>query len=257
MNGLRNWREKTVEKANLEAHENKENVEADVVEIRGLRKTYMMGKVPVHAIRGIDLRIEAGDFIAIVGPSGSGKSTLLNLIGALDKPTDGKVHIDDVDVSTLNGNQLADLRRKVGFVFQFFNLIPRLKARENVELPLAIAGVDKGERRRRAEELLRIVGLEGRADHRPAELSGGEQQRVAIARALASNPRFLLLDEPTGNIDTKTSEALIALLRKLNEERGVTIVVVTHDQRIAERAKHVIHLLDGRTESGNSNSGGE
>lgn len=246
-----------MEKANLEAHENKENVEADVVEIRGLRKTYMMGKVPVHAIRGIDLRIEAGDFIAIVGPSGSGKSTLLNLIGALDKPTDGKVHIDDVDVSTLNGNQLADLRRKVGFVFQFFNLIPRLKARENVELPLAIAGVDKGERRRRAEELLRIVGLEGRADHRPAELSGGEQQRVAIARALASNPRFLLLDEPTGNIDTKTSEALIALLRKLNEERGVTIVVVTHDQRIAERAKHVIHLLDGRTESGNSNSGGE
>ena len=246
-----------MEKANLEAHENKENVEADVVEIRGLRKTYMMGKVPVHAIRGIDLRIEAGDFIAIVGPSGSGKSTLLNLIGALDKPTDGKVHIDDVDVSTLNGNQLADLRRKVGFVFQFFNLIPRLKARENVELPLAIAGVDKGERRRRAEELLRIVGLEGRADHRPAELSGGEQQRVAIARALASNPRFLLLDEPTGNIDTKTSEALIALLRKLNEERGVTIVVVTHDRRIAERAKHVIHLLDGRTESGNSNSGGE
>jgi len=237
-----------VEKANLKAPENEETVEADVVEIQGLRKTYIMGKVPVHALRGVDLRIRAGDFIAIVGPSGSGKSTLLNLIGALDKLTEGKVLIDGVDVSTLNGNQLADLRRKVGFVFQFFNLIPRLKARENVELPLAIAGVGKGERRRRAEELLRTVGLEGRADHRPTELSGGEQQRVAIARALANNPRFLLLDEPTGNIDTKTAQGIIVLLKRLNEENGITVIVVSHDQRVANQAKKVVYLLDGRIE---------
>jgi len=246
---------KPVEKANLKALKNEGTVEADVVEIQGLRKTYIMGKVPVDALRGIDLRIKAGDFIAIVGPSGSGKSTLLNLIGALDKPTDGKVFIDGVDVSILNGNQLADLRRKVGFVFQFFNLIPRLTACENVGLPLAIAGASKGERRRRAEELLRIVGLEGRADHRPTELSGGEQQRVAIARALANNPRFLLLDEPTGNIDTKTAQGIIALLRRLNEENGITVIVVTHDQRIANQAKKVIYLLDGRIER-MSNIGG-
>ncbi|MEM2890444.1 MAG: ABC transporter ATP-binding protein [Candidatus Hadarchaeum sp.] len=223
-------------------------MKADVVEIQGLRKTYMMGKVPVDALKGINLRIKAGDFIAVVGPSGSGKSTLLNLIGALDKPTDGKVLIDGVDVSTLNGNQLADLRRKVGFVFQFFNLIPRLKARENVELPLAITGVEKGERRRRAEELLRMVGLEGRADHRPTELSGGEQQRVAIARALANNPKLLLLDEPTGNIDTKTAQGIFELVRRLNEENGITIVMVTHDQRIANQAKKLVYLLDGKIE---------
>jgi len=246
---------KPVGKANLEALKNAGTVEADVVEIQGLGKTYMMGKVPVHAIGGVDLRIKASDFIAIVGPSGSGKSTLLNLIGALDKPTNGKVLIDGVNVSTLNGNQLADLRRKVGFVFQFFNLIPRLNARENVELPLAITGVGKGERRRRAEELLRIVGLEGRANHKPTELSGGEQQRVAIARALANNPRFLLLDEPTGNIDTKTAQGIIALLKRLNEENGITVIVVTHDQRVANQAKRVIYLLDGRIER-MSNVGG-
>lgn len=232
----------------MKASRKQEPVEADVVEIQGLGKTYMMGKVPVYALRGVDLRIKTGDFVAIIGPSGSGKSTLLNLIGALDKPTDGKVLIDGVDVSTLNGNQLADLRCKVGFVFQFFNLIPRLSARENVELPLTIAGVDKDERRTRARELLQTVGLEGRANHRPAELSGGEQQRVAIARALASNPRFLLLDEPTGNIDTKTSQEIIALLKRLNKESGITTIVVTHDQRVASQAKKVVFLLDGRVE---------
>jgi len=251
MLALDRWRlvrVKAVKKVNLKVQENEGTAEADIVEIQGLRKTYMMGKVPVHALRRINLRIKAGDFIAIVGPSGSGKSTLLNLIGALDKPTEGKMLIDGVDVSTLNGNKLADLRRKVGFVFQFFNLIPRLKARENVELPLAITGVGKGERKTRAEELLRIVGLEGRADHRPTELSGGEQQRVAIARALANNPRFLLLDEPTGNIDTKTAQGIIALLKRLNEENVITVIVVTHDQRIANQAKKVVYLLDGRIE---------
>ncbi len=217
-----------------------------VVETQGLKKTYMLGKVLVHALRGVDLKVGAGDFLAIVGPSGSGKSTLLNLIGALDKSSDGGVLIDGVDVSTLNANQLADLRRRVGFVFQFFNLIPRLTARENVELPLAIAGVGRGERRERASELLKIVGLGERANHKPAELSGGEQQRVAIARALANDPRFLLLDEPTGNIDTKTAQGIIALLKRLNEENGITVIVVTHDQRVANQAKKVIYLLDGR-----------
>lgn len=228
---------------------------AIVVETQDLKKTYMLGKVPVHALRGVNLKVEAGDFLAIVGPSGSGKTTLLNLIGALDKPTDGKVLIDGVDVSTLNGNQLAELRRRVGFVFQFFNLIPRLTARGNVELPLAIVGVSRSERKKRADELLKIVGLEGRVDHKPTELSGGEQQRVAIARALAHNPRFLLLDEPTGNIDSKTSEGLIMLLKKLNEEAGVTIIVVTHGRRIAEQTKRIVYLLDGRIERGNNLGG--
>ncbi len=226
-----------------------------VVETQDLEKSYMLGKVPVHALRGIDLRVEAGDFLAVIGPSGSGKSTLLNLIGALDKPTSGRVFIDGADVSTLNENKLAELRRRIGFVFQFFNLIPRLTARENVELPLAIAGVGRGERRKRAIELLKIVGLGDRVDHKPAELSGGEQQRVAIARALVYNPKFLLLDEPTGNIDSKTAAGLLALLKKLNEERGVTIIMITHDQRGAELAKHVVYLLDGRLEGKGSVGG--
>jgi putative ABC transport system ATP-binding protein len=228
-----------------------------VVEIQDLKKTYMLGKVPVHALRGVDLKVKASDFMAIVGPSGSGKSTLLNLIGALDKPTDGKVLINGVDISTLDDNQLTDLRRSVGFVFQFFNLIPRLTARENVELPLAIAGVGHDERREKAIELLKVVGLGERADHKPTELSGGEQQRVGIARALANNPQFLLLDEPTGNIDSKTSEELITLLKKLNQEREVTIIVVTHDQRISEKTNRIIHLLDGRIEPANSTRRGE
>lgn len=219
-----------------------------VVETQDLEKTYMLGKVPVHALRGVNLRVEAGDFLAIVGPSGSGKSTLLNLIGALDKPTKGKVLIDGVDISTLNENQLADLRRRVGFVFQFFNLLPRLTARENVELSLAIADVGRDERRDRAAELLKDVGLGERIDHKPLELSGGEQQRVAIARALANNPRFLLLDDPTGNIDSKTAEDLVALLKKMNKESGVTIIVITHDQRIAKQANYIIRILDGRIE---------
>jgi len=206
----------------------------------------MLGKVPVNALRGVNLKVESSDFLAIVGPSGSGKSTLLNLIGALDKPTEGKVLIDGVDVSALNDDQLAELRRRIGFVFQFFNLIPRLTASENVELPLTINGINKRERKEKTRELLKAIGLSERAEHNPAELSGGEQQRVAIARALANSPRFLLLDEPTGNIDSKTADLLISLLKTLNEERGVTIIMITHDQNIAKQAKHVVHLLDGR-----------
>jgi putative ABC transport system ATP-binding protein len=216
-----------------------------IVEAVDLKKTYMLGKIPVEALRGVNLKIESGDFLAILGPSGSGKSTMLNLVGALDKPTSGTLLIDGVDVSTLSDNQLSDLRRRVGFVFQFFNLIPRFTARDNVELSLSIAGIGKAERRRRAEELLETVGLKDRIKHKPAELSGGQQQRVAIARALANNPKFLLLDEPTGNIDSKTAREIIRLVKRLNTEKGVTIIMVTHDQHLAKEAKRAVQMFDG------------
>ena len=216
-----------------------------VVEAVDLKKTYVLGKVPVEALRGINLKVEKGDFVAILGPSGSGKSTLLNMFGALDKPTAGRILIEGVDVSTLNDNQLADLRRNVGFVFQFFNLIPRLSARENVELAMSIAGAGKNERRKRAEQLLETVGLKDRMGHRPSELSGGEQQRVAIARALANNPKFLIMDEPTGNIDSKTAADIVELIKRLNEEHEATIILVTHDARMAAKAKRTVQMLDG------------
>ncbi|MGA2767456.1 MAG: ABC transporter ATP-binding protein [Candidatus Bathyarchaeia archaeon] len=216
-----------------------------MVEAVNLKKTYLLGRVTVNALRGVDLRVESGDFLAVLGPSGSGKSTLLNLIGALDKPTDGKMLIEGVDVSTLNDDQLADLRRRIGFVFQFFNLIPRFTARENVELSMAIAGLTSSERRKRAEDILGTVGLQERIDHKPAELSGGEQQRVAIARALANNPKFLLMDEPTGNIDSKAANEIISLIRTLNEEKGVTVIMVTHDQRLAGQSKRIVQMFDG------------
>jgi putative ABC transport system ATP-binding protein len=215
-----------------------------VVEAVDLKKTYMLGKIPVEALRGVNLKVESGDFLAVLGPSGSGKSTLLNLVGALDKPTSGTLLIDGVDVSKLSDNQLSDLRRRVGFVFQFFNLIPRFTARDNVELSLSIAGIGKDERKKRAEELLETVGLKDRINHKPAELSGGQQQRVAIARALANNPKFLLLDEPTGNIDSKTAREIMRLIKRLNEE-GVTIIMVTHDQHLAREAKRIVQMFDG------------
>ena len=224
-----------------------------IVEAVNLKKTYMLGKVPVDALRGVNLKVEEGDFVAILGPSGSGKSTLLNMIGALDKPSEGTVLIEGSDVSKLNDNQLADLRRRVGFVFQFFNLIPRFTARENVELSMSIAGLSKDERRKRAENLLETVGLKERMNHKPAELSGGEQQRVAIARALANNPSFLLMDEPTGNIDSKTASELIGLIRRLNEEKGVTIIMVTHDQRLVLQTKRTVNMLDGLIAEENAN----
>jgi putative ABC transport system ATP-binding protein len=215
-----------------------------VVEITNLKKTYMLGKIPVEALRGVNLKVERGEFLSILGPSGSGKSTLLNLIGALDKPTSGKLLIDGVDVSTLNDNQLAEIRLKIGFVFQFFNLIPRFSAKDNVELSMSVAGVNKADRTKRVEQLLETVGLKDRMNHKPAELSGGQQQRVAIARALANNPRFLLMDEPTGNIDSKTAQEVISLIRKLNSE-GVTIIMVTHDQNLAKEAKRTVQVFDG------------
>jgi putative ABC transport system ATP-binding protein len=220
------------------------SVTTPVVEIIDLKKTYMLGKVPVEALRGINLKVERGDFLSILGPSGSGKSTLLNLIGALDKPTSGKLFIDGVDVSTLNDNQLTDIRCKIGFVFQFFNLIPRLTAKDNVSLPMSIANLSRDERTKRAEQLLEKVGLKDRMDHKPAELSGGQQQRVAVARALANNPRFLLMDEPTGNVDSKTAQEVIKLIKQLNAD-GVTIIMVTHDQNLAKEAKRTVKVFDG------------
>ena len=216
-----------------------------IVETINLKKTYMLGNVPVHALQGVNLMVERGDFITILGSSGSGKSTLLNMIGALDKPTEGKVFIEGVDVSDLSDNGLADLRCRIGFVFQFFNLIPRLTACKNVELPMAVSNVNRNERKKRAEELLETVGLKERINHKPAELSGGERQRVAIARALANHPKFLLMDEPTGNIDSKTAYEIIELIKKFNEEKGVTIIVVTHDQSIAKQTKRTVQMLDG------------
>jgi len=220
-----------------------------VVEAINVTKTYMLGKIPVEALRGVNLKVETGDFVSILGPSGSGKSTMLNLIGALDKPTSGTLLIDGVDIGKLNDNQLAELRLKIGFVFQFFNLIPRLTAHDNVELAMSIANVGKTEKKRRALELLETVGLKDRVNHKPAELSGGQQQRVAIARALANNPKFLLLDEPTGNIDSKTASEVLTLIKKLNIKNKVSIIMVTHDQHLAREAKRTVEMFDGQITS--------
>jgi putative ABC transport system ATP-binding protein len=216
-----------------------------VVEAINVTKTYMLGKVTVEALRGVNLKVETGDFVAILGPSGSGKSTMLNLIGALDKPTSGTLLIDGVDIGKLNDNQLAELRLKIGFVFQFFNLIPRLTAHDNVELSMSIANMSKAERKKRAIDLLETVGLKDRINHKPAELSGGQQQRVAIARALANNPKFLLLDEPTGNVDSKTANEVLTLIKKLNVENKVSIIMVTHDQHLAREATRTVQMFDG------------
>ncbi len=216
-----------------------------VLELAGLKKTYQMGEVPVNALRGVDLSVGRGEFIALVGPSGSGKSTLLNMIGALDRPSAGSVKIEGIEVSTLSDNKLAEVRQKVGFVFQFFNLISRMSARANVELPLVLADVPEDERHRRAEDMLNRVGLGNRMDHRPSQLSGGERQRVAVARAIVNDPSFLLLDEPTGNLDTKTGAEIMKLVDDLNKEMGMTVIVVTHDPEIGSSAPRQVHLVDG------------
>lgn len=215
------------------------------IETVNLKKSYALGNVLVHALCGVNMKIEKGEFVAILGPSGSGKSTLLNMLGALDVPSVGSVKIGMQEITSLNDSELAFLRRKIGVVFQFFNLIERFNALENVELPLAIANLKRSIRRERAKELLDLVGLKDRIMHKPAELSGGERQRVAIARALAANPDFLLLDEPTGNIDSKTARELMTLIKDLNRNQGVTIVMVTHDHNMAEYATRILYLLDG------------
>jgi putative ABC transport system ATP-binding protein len=219
---------------------------APLVSARDVHRDYARAGTAVHAVRGVSLDVSPGEHLAIVGPSGCGKSTLLNLLGAIDRPTRGTVTIDGTEVSALTDRQATRFRlTKVGFVFQRFYLLPVLSARENVELPMAEARAGVEERRRRAMELLGYVGLEARANHRPAELSGGEQQRVAIARALANRPALLLADEPTGELDAKTGADVIALFERLNHD-GTTIIVVTHDEQLAGAARRVIHMLDGR-----------
>ena len=218
-----------------------------IIETKDLRKEYPQVGQPLKVLKGVDIQVDPGEFIAIMGPSGSGKSTLLNMLGALDKPTSGKVYIRGVDISTLNDNQLADLRnREIGFIFQFFNLIPRMDAQRNVELPMAIAGASRGERRERARKLLELVGLSDRTHHKPSELSGGEQQRVAIARALVNDPSVLLCDEVTGNLDSKTGDDIMHLLRALNKEQGKTFVLITHDPVVAQATDRLVMLRDGK-----------
>jgi putative ABC transport system ATP-binding protein len=221
-----------------------------LITVRELVKQYDMGDFTVHALRGVSLDIGHGEFVAVMGPSGSGKSTFMHLIGCLDRPTSGDYYIDGLHVADLGRDELAEVRnQKIGFVFQGFNLLARTAAVENVELPLAYAGVKTAERRRRALEALDAVGLGQRAGHFPNQLSGGQQQRVAIARALVTGAPLLLADEPTGNLDSKTSEEVMALLVRMNEERGITIVLVTHEPDISEFAKRVVVFKDGKIEA--------
>ena len=221
-----------------------------VVSLRNITKVYHMGDVEVEALRGVDLEIWPGEMISIMGPSGSGKSTLMNIVGCLDVPTSGFYEIDNHDVSRLKDEELAEIRnRKIGFVFQSFNLLPRTTALANVELPLIYGGVTGRERRRRAEEALRMVGLGQRIHHKPNELSGGQQQRVAIARSLVNDPSMILADEPTGNLDTKTSIEIMELFQRLNLEQGITIVFVTHNPETADFCERVVRIRDGLVES--------
>lgn len=218
-----------------------------IVKIENLSKTYTLGKRKVPALSGLNLQVKKGEFIAIMGPSGSGKTTLLNLLGCLDKPTTGKATIDNVDIATLPEEKLCEIRRnKVGFVFQTFNLLPYLSAIENVELPMENTKRSKSERRKRARELLEMVGLSGREEHRPRKLSAGEQQRVAIARALANDPAIVLADEPTGNLDTNNKFEIVRLLGRLNIDQGTTIVMVTHDAQMATHTERILLLRDGK-----------
>jgi putative ABC transport system ATP-binding protein len=218
----------------------------EVAKTENVTRTFTIGKIETHALRGVSLTIESGEFTALVGPSGSGKTTLLQLLGCLDQPTTGRVLIDGQDISRLSRNERADLRRhKLGFVFQFFALIPTLTAYENVELPLLLSGNGSADRQARATELLASVGLAERADHRPDQMSGGEQQRVAVARALATHPSLILADEPTANLDTANGEAVMKTMARLNQETGVTFVFATHDPRVIKFARRVITLRDG------------
>jgi putative ABC transport system ATP-binding protein len=219
----------------------------NVIELANLTRTYIVGETEVRALRGVSLNIPAGDFLAIMGASGSGKSTMMNVIGCLDKPTSGTYLLDGEEIGKLDKNRLAEIRnKKIGFVFQSFNLLSRTSALENAELPLLYSNIPGKERHARAMAALAMVGLKGRETHKTNQLSGGEQQRVAIARALLNNPSLILADEPTGNLDTKTSEEIMDIFSKLNKEKGITIVMVTHEADIGAKAKRRIHMRDGQ-----------
>lgn len=222
---------------------------AVVITTKDLTKTYDMGATKVHALQGVDVTVSENDFVALMGPSGSGKSTLMNLFGCLDTPTAGTYILDGINVSTMTDGELAEVRnRKIGFVFQTFNLLPRLSALDNVALPLVYSGMSKTDREARAQEVLTQVGLGDRVDHKPNELSGGQRQRVAIARALVNNPSIILADEPTGNLDTKTSIEIMAIFEEIHR-RGNTVILVTHEPDIAEHAHRIVRLRDGKVES--------
>ncbi|MCX7950950.1 MAG: ABC transporter ATP-binding protein [Clostridiales bacterium] len=216
-----------------------------MIEIIDLRKSYKLLTDDIEVLKGVNLKIEKGEYVAIMGPSGSGKSTLMNILGCLDRPTSGKYILNSNDVSTLNDNELARIRNKeIGFVFQAFNLLPRLSALENVELPLIYSGLKLSERKKKAKEALDRVGLSDRMHHKPNELSGGQRQRVAIARAIVTNPSVLMADEPTGNLDSKSSEEIMRIFQNLNEE-GSTVVMVTHENDIANHTKRIVRIRDG------------
>ena len=216
-----------------------------VIELRNVSKIYCSTGVPVHALKDASLKINKKDSMSIMGPSGSGKSTMLHIVGCLDRPTKGKVFINGRDVSKLDENEIAKIRRDtIGFIFQFFNLIPNFTAKKNVELPMIFS--NKSQREKRAEELLKSVGLGQRINHYPSQMSGGEIQRVSIARALANEPDIILADEPTGNLDSKSGKEILNILKKLNKERGITLVIITHDKNIASYSKKIIYLKDGQ-----------
>lgn len=218
-----------------------------VVETIGLKKEYHLGDVIVPALQGIDLQIKKREFLVIMGPSGSGKSTLLNMIGGLDNPTSGQVFINGQDISKMSDSSLTELRaREIGFIFQFYNLVPVLTALENVELPMMVTGINEKEGKKRAIELLEMVGLGDRLHHRPDELSGGQRQRVSIARALANNPSIVLADEPTGDVDTKTGDEILDIMHHLNKNMGVTMIVITHDPAVSEHCDRLIRIIDGQ-----------
>jgi len=220
-----------------------------IVRTKDVKRVYRMGNVEVHALRGINIEIRAGEYLSIMGPSGSGKSTFFNMVGGLDKPSDGKVYIDEVDVAQLDAYELAWLRcRKIGYIFQTFNLIPVMTALENVTLPMVFAGLNNDQARDKGMELLGRVGLAERYAHKPFELSGGQQQRVAIARAMANDPAIILADEPTGNLDLKTGQEIIEILTRMNKERGVTIITATHDMKMLSASDRVVWIRDGRVD---------